>query len=81
MDPEGEGNPHRTSFLIVPWRGSLRFPPGTVHHVLEGKGIIVPEGEGSLRIMDRKHLIILGLLVFFISCIIIMTLWMAGHLG
>ena len=30
--------------------------------------------------MENKHIIILGLLLFFITCIILMTLWMAGYL-
>jgi hypothetical protein len=47
----------------------------------DGKGIIVPGRERSLRSMERKHILILGLLVFFISCIVFMTLWLAGHLG
>jgi hypothetical protein len=31
--------------------------------------------------MDRKHILILGILVFFVCCIIFMTLWLAGQLA
>jgi hypothetical protein len=31
--------------------------------------------------MERNRILILGLLVFFLCCIIIMSLWLAGQLG
>jgi hypothetical protein len=40
----------------------------------------IPGGEASLKIMENKRIIILGILLFFIICIILMTLWMAGYL-
>ena len=30
--------------------------------------------------MENKRIVILGILLFFIICIVIMTLWMAGYL-
>ena len=31
--------------------------------------------------METKRIVILGILLFFICCIILMTLWLAGQLG
>ena len=31
--------------------------------------------------MEGKRVIILGILLFFVICIILMTLWMIGYLG
>jgi len=31
--------------------------------------------------MENKRILMLGILLFFICCIIIMTLWLAGQLG
>ena len=42
--------------------------------------VFVPGREASLKIMENKRIIILGILLFFIICIILMTLWMAGML-
>jgi hypothetical protein len=40
------------------------------------------QGEKStLRSMERKRIVILGILLFFLCCIILMSLWLAGHLA
>jgi hypothetical protein len=31
--------------------------------------------------MDRKHVLVLGILLFLVCCIVIMTLWLAGQLA
>ena len=43
--------------------------------------ISVSEENSQVKGMERKHLIILGILVFFICCIVFLTLGIAGHLG
>jgi hypothetical protein len=47
----------------------------------EGKGISSREEKAKLRSMERKRILILGILLFLLCCIIFMTLWLAGHLG
>jgi hypothetical protein len=40
------------------------------------------QGEKStLRSMERKRILILGILLFLLCCIIFMALWLAGHLA
>jgi hypothetical protein len=63
----------RKGHFSSPWEACLR-PEG-------GKVFVSREKGAFQRIMEGKRVIILGLLLFFIICIILMTLWMVGYLS
>jgi hypothetical protein len=54
--------------------GSFGYHPGN------GKRYRSEKEKSISGTMENKRVIILGILLFFIICIILMTLWLAGRL-